>query len=367
MQFLNELKKKMSNLKPIQLGLCCLNWTLRNQKPSIYPSRNIIQRIIKERGIEELKRRVLDNLDDLIKMIEWNEQHGIKVFRLTSCLFPHKANPDVEDYDFDFALDKMKEAGELARKYNQRLTMHPGQYNVVGTPNEDAFQKTILDLTYQADMLDLFGCGKNSVMVVHGGGLYGDKEVTKKRWCENFLRLPENVRNRLVLENCERAFHIQDCLDVSEKINIPVVFDTHHYDCYIKMHPDEKFEPASYYIPKILETWKRRDIKPKFHVSEQGSGRCGHHSDFIDTIPEYLLEIPEKYNVHIDIMIEAKKKELAIFKLYQKYPQLNCSRKKKINFRRRITKKYIPKRNLNNLSNLCDDDCDKCFEEKDCC
>jgi len=71
--------------------------------------------------------------------------------------------------------------------------MHPGQYNVVGTPREPAFHKTVLDLKYQADMLDLLGCDEHSVMVIHGGGLYGDKEATKKRWCTNFKRLPKNV------------------------------------------------------------------------------------------------------------------------------------------------------------------------------
>ena len=71
-------------------------------------------------------------------------------------------------------------------------------------------------------------------------------------------------------------------------------------------------------------TWKRKGIKPKFHVSEQGSGRTGHHSDYIEIIPQYLLEIPDKYGVEIDIMIEAKAKEAAILKLYEKYPQLNC-------------------------------------------
>ena len=90
------------------------------------------------------------------------------------------------------------------------------------------------------------------------------------------------------------------------------------------MHPSETFKPAREYISDILDTWKRRKIKPKFHVSEQGSGRIGHHSDFVETIPDYLLEIPKKYKQHIDIMIEAKKKEQAIIKLYEKYPDLNC-------------------------------------------
>ena len=103
---------------------------------------------------------------------------------------------------------------------------------------------------------------------------------------------------------------------------VPIVFDTHHFECYKKLHPDEEFENPEYYIPMILESWK--DIKPKFHVSEQGDGRIGKHSDYIEIIPEYLLEIPDKYGVHIDIMIEAKMKELSIQKLYEKYPQCNC-------------------------------------------
>ncbi len=317
----------MSFNQPIQLGLCCMNITLREQKPSIYASRRINQKTIRDKGIDECKRRVLENLEDTIKMIEWNEQNGIKVMRLSSDIFPHKANPDVEDYTFEFAKEHLKRAGDLAKKYNQRITMHPGQYNVVGTPNDSVFQKTILDLDYQAELLDLMGMGKNSVMVVHGGGLYGDKTATKKRWCENYKKLPQRIRNRLVLENCEKCFNIEDCLEISEIINIPVVFDTHHYECYNLMHPDEKFRDPSYYVPKILDSWRRRGIKPKFHVSEQGSGRCGHHSDYIEVIPDYLLEIPDKYNQDIDIMIEAKKKELAIYKLYDKYPFFNCKNK----------------------------------------
>ncbi len=317
----------MSINKPIQLGLCCINTILRQQKPPIYSSRRMILRTIREKGIDKLKEKILQNLDDVVKMIEWNEKNGIKVLRLSSEIFPHKSNPRlVGGYSFDFALKKIKEIGFIAKKLNHRLTMHPGQYNCIGTPNENTFQNTILDLKYQATFLDLIGMGKDSVMVIHGGGLYGDKELTKKRWCDNFKKLPENVKKRIVLENCERIFNIEDCLEVSNILNIPVVFDTHHYYCYSHLHPDENFKKPEYYIPLILDTWKKRGIKPKFHVSEQGSGRCGHHSDYIETIPDYLLEIPKKYNTDIDIMIEAKKKEQAIFKLYKKYPFLNCKK-----------------------------------------
>jgi UV DNA damage endonuclease len=321
----------MCENKPVQLGLCCLNITLREKKPPVFASRKMIIRKIQEDGIDKLKEKIIQNLKDLLIMMDWNEQNGIKVFRLSSELFPHKSNTKVESYDFDFAKDLLKQIGDKSKKYNQRLTFHPGQYNVVGTPNKDKFEQTILDLKYHADVLDLMGCDKHSVMVVHGGGVYGNKEDTIQRWADQFKLLPENVKNRLVLENCERCFSIEDCLKVSEKINIPVVFDTHHYDCYKILHPDESFKDPGEYIEDILKTWEHREIKPKFHVSEQGSGKCGHHSDYIEVIPNYLLNIPKKFGVNIDIMIEAKKKELSIFKLYEKYPTLNCKRNIKVN------------------------------------
>ena len=319
----------MTSPRKIQLGLCCLNTELRSQKPPIFASRKMIIRTIQELGIETLKEKIIQNLKDILKMIDWNENHGIRVFRLSSEMFPHKSNPKVENYDFDFAKELLKEIGEKAKRLGHRLTFHPGQYNVVGSPSKEAFQQTIIDLKYHADVLDLMGMGDNSVMVVHGGAVYGDKVATKERWCKQYALLPENVKRRLVLENCEKCFSIEDCLEVSEKINIPIVFDTHHYECYKILHKFEYFKPAAYYIPLILETWKRRNIKPKFHVSEQGTGRCGHHSDFIEKIPQYLLEIPNKYHKNIDIMIEAKMKEQAIFKLYNKYPSLNCKKIKK--------------------------------------
>lgn len=317
-------KESFSMERPVQLGLCCLNTQLRSHNPPIFASRKMIIRTIKQKGIDTLKQKILQNLEDVLVMIMWNEIHGIRVFRLSSEMFPHKSNPRVEDYDFDFAKELLEKIGKLARYFGHRITFHPGQYNVVGAINQKAFSQTISDLSYHATVLDLMGMGDDSVMVVHGGGIYGDKEATKKRWCKQFKMLPDNVRRRLVLENCERCFNIVDCLDVSREIGIPVVLDTHHFECYKLLHPSEEFLNPSEYIPDVLKSWSERGIKPKFHVSEQGSGRCGHHSDYVDIIPNYLLEIHQKYGIHIDVMIEAKMKEQAIFKLYSKYPELNC-------------------------------------------
>jgi UV DNA damage endonuclease len=316
----------MSQAKPIQLGLCCINTQLRAQKPPVFCSRKMIIRSIEEQGIETLKTKIRQNLEDVLTMLEWNELNGIRVMRLSSELFPHKSNPKVCNYTFDFAIDLLQKIGVRARELGHRLTFHPGQYNVVGTPVKESFEQTICDLKYHADVLDLMGMGHDSVMVVHGGGIYGDKQATLQRWCEQYAQLPENVRARLVLENCEKCFSIEDCLWVSSRVGVPVVFDTHHFSCYKLLHPDENFSEPVDYIPRILATWATRGIKPKFHVSQQGSGRVGHHSDYISEIPEYLLNIPTRYGIEVDIMIEAKMKEQAILRLYEKHPQLNCKK-----------------------------------------
>jgi len=314
----------MSVERPVQLGLCCMNVTLKKKKPPVYAARRIIIKTIEKLGIEELKRRILANLDDLYKMLQWNEANGIRVFRLSSEIFQHKTNPRVEDYEYDFAIEHLKKIGSYAREKGHRLTFHPGQFNNLGSPNPKVVKQTFLDLEYHADVLDLMEMGKDSVMVIHGGGVYGDKPGAIKRWIENYHKLPEKIKKRLVLENCEKSYSIVDCLQISEECGVPIVFDTHHFACYCKLHPNESFKPPVKYIHDILHTWILKDIKPKFHVSEQGTGKIGHHSDYIEILPEYLLEIPDVYDIHIDIMIEAKMKELSIQQLYEKYPQCNC-------------------------------------------
>ena len=345
----------MSQNKSIQLGLCCMNTELSSQKPQITSARSCTLKTLETKGFEPLKQKIIQNLKDTLILMDWNEENGIKVFRLSSELFPHISNSKAQKYEIDFALDLLKQIGEKSKKYNQRITFHPGQYNVIGTNNKEVFQHTIDDLKYHCDILDLMGLDENSVVVIHGGGVYGDKKKTIERWCKQFYELPENVQKRLVLENCEKNFSIEDCLEVSERINIPVVFDTHHFECYKLLHKNEVFNPPDEYMHGVLETWWRRNIKPKFHVSEQGSGKIGHHSDFIEEIPEYLLEIPNKFGCDIDIMIEAKLKEQAIFKLYEKYTYLNC----------KIDK--IDKNNIQKLDIKAMEWAKKCKENCICC
>jgi UV DNA damage endonuclease len=166
--------------------------------------------------------------------------------------------------------------------------------------------------------------GKDGVIIVHGGGTYGDKENTKRRWIEQFNDLPKNVKNRLVIENCERQYSTRDCLDISEECGIPVVFDFHHYDCYNIIYKNRKQEGIMDLMSEVIDTWTNTNRnRIVMHVSEQGSGRIGHHSDYIEKIPNEIFQILDEYpSISIDLEVEAKMKEKAIKKIYDKYPGL---------------------------------------------
>lgn len=302
----------------IHLGLCCINNSLRgtNKKNEIFCSRTITRDRYTRTKAHEL---AVKNLTDLKTLLIWNSENNIHHFRISSDLFPRitdKLIPEKDRLNVIEYKSMLEDIGDVIRYTGQRVTMHPGQYNQVGAPNRDVFQSTVLDLGIHADILDYMGCDYNSIITVHGGGTYKNKEETKQRWCVNFSFLPNNVKSRLTIENCETQYNIIDCLDIATICGIPIIFDCHHYTCYNKQHKTDI--DIDTYMPYILATWKER--RPVFHISEQKIGaRLGSHSDYIEEIPEYLLQIPKRYGVGFDLEVEAKAKEAAIFKLQQKY------------------------------------------------
>lgn len=310
--------KEMEN--QIRLGLCCINNQLR--KKQIYTNRTTIRRCY---TVEKAKDLASKNLNDLEHLLKWNYDHNIFVFRLSSDIFPHYTDTEVEFYTKDFAKSQLEHLGQLCQTYSQRITMHPGQYNQVGAKNKSVYEQTVKDLTHHAEILDMMNIPiETGIINVHGGGTYGNKENTKRRWIEQFDDLPSIVKRRLSIEHCEKCYHVRDCLDISQETGIPVVFDNHHYDCYCLLHPNETIESPEELIPEVVETWKDRGCSSVLcHLSNQKeNAKIGAHSDYINMIPEYYMNIFELYNMNVDIEIEAKEKELAIFDLYESYPSI---------------------------------------------
>lgn len=305
----------------IRLGLCCINTILR--KRDIFCSRTTTR---KHFTVEKAQKLSLQNIKDIEPMVLWNYKNGIEVMRLSSDIFPHYTDTETTPYNMEFAIPELQRIGEICNIYNHRITMHPGQFNQVGAKSREVFEKTVYELGMHCDILDHMGiCYRNGIVNIHGGGVYGDKEGSIRRWIDQFDELPTKVKRRLTIENCEKCYSADDCLEIARACKIPVCFDTHHYDCYTLLHPQEKQRTAEEIIPEILETWDSRRGIPLFHISEQRADcRTGAHSDYIEKIPDYLLEIPVKYGVNIDIDVEAKMKEQSIIKLYEKYEFLKC-------------------------------------------
>lgn len=316
---------------PINLGLCCLNTELRKEK--IFTSRTVRFATFEKLGFDNVKDLAFKNLADLKKLLHWNKANNIRVFRMSSEMFPHISNPNINDidsekakeyYSLEWCRPQLKEIGDLARELEIRLTFHPGQYNQLGSPKPNVVEKTLIDIEWHCRVLDFMECDEQSIMVLHGGGMFESKTATLARIEATYNSLPENIRNRIVLENCEKCYSVEDLLPICLKNCIPLVYDTHHYTCYAKLHPDEKQRPMEELLPEVLKTWSIRGIRPKFHISEQGTGRVGHHSDYIQKIPQHLIDLSEKSGMSFDLMVEAKMKEQAINRLKQIYPSICC-------------------------------------------
>jgi len=294
----------------LHLGLCCLNTVLREQ--NIFCSRTCSR---KNFTVAVAQQKALLNLRDLMTMIEWNQQNNIRCFRISSDLFPHFTDEAIEPYTIDFSLPQLKQIGDKIREYGHRIIMHPGQFNQVGAKDPHVFTKTIADLQHHASILDAMEIDLNGVIIVHGGGVYQSKQETMARWITQFQQLPISVKRRLVLENDERGYNTEDCLYLAKACQIPMVFDFHHYQCWRGTQ-----KPIGELMPLILETWSATGKHIVMHVSEQDPGhKLGAHSDYIERIPQEVFETILKYGVGIDLEIEAKMKEQAVLRLYEKY------------------------------------------------
>jgi UV DNA damage endonuclease len=316
----------------IRLGLCCIcnciredsrDWLIQNDliserpraKVPLFCSRSTVR---KGFTVEKAKQMATQNCKDLEMMLKWCTQNGIYHYRMSSEMFPHFNDPETPRYTMDFAQELLTTAGDYAASRSMRLTMHPGQFVLVSARDPIIFENSQRDLEMHAEILDRMKLGPDSVLCIHGGGTYGDKENTMRRWIEQFDDLPKNVKSRVAIENCEKNYNVRDCLEISEATGVPVIYDSHHYKCYDMYHPNETQEPIEDMLPEIIESWSGR--KMLCHVSDQAQGKAvGAHHDYVQEIPKHLLSIPMEHGVGLDIEVEAKAKEAAIFKLYSKY------------------------------------------------
>lgn len=287
----------------MNLGYACINLSLGKK---VTTNRTMIKRTFIDKGLDYVSDCVLQNVADLERIIDWNEQNGIKFYRMSSDMMPWAT-----EYEFTQLKDWkaisiiLQRCGEKATKYEQRLTFHPGPFNVLVSPKESVVQNTINDLEVHGRLMDAMGLSHTpyNKINIHCNGVYGDKQSAMDRFVSNFARLSNSVKSRLTIENDDKAsmYSVKDLMYIHSKIGIPIVFDYHHHKfCTGELSEQEALELA-------ITTWPN-NIIPAVHYSEsRDDKRPQAHSDYIE-------RVPETYDNKVDIMVEAKQKDLSILK-----------------------------------------------------
>jgi UV DNA damage endonuclease len=358
-----ELQEALSRPPPVnspylplpwkgRLGYACLNTYLRTSNPPVFSSRTCrIASILEHRhplkdatqpehatknrpdkeqpadiarGQAYVEALGLANARDIVKMLRWNHRYGIKFLRLSSEMFPF-ASHDVYGYKLaPFASEVLAEAGRVAAELGHRLTTHPGQFTQLGSPRKEVITASIRDLEYHCELLDLLKMppqqDRDAVMILHMGGIFGDKSATIARFKDNYGRLPPKIKDRLVLENDDVCYSVHDLLPVCEELNIPMVLDFHHHNIVFDADKirEGTLDIMSLY-DRIRATWDRKSIKQKMHYSEPTppavtARQRRKHNPRVTTLPPCAPDM--------DLMIEAKDKEQAVFELNDINPHL---------------------------------------------
>ena len=291
----------------MNLGYACINMTMQKH---VSTNRTMMKRTFEAKGMDYVSELALLNSRDIIKILEWNRQHGIKLFRISSSIIPWGNNIDITQLkDYKEIKSELKKAGDFAKFWDMRITCHPGPFVVLTSPKDNVVDNAISDLEMHGKLFDMMELSKTpyNKINIHCNGVYGDKMIAMDRFCENFKRLSSSVRSRLTVENDDKAsmYSVKDLMYIHNKIGIPIVFDYHHHQfCTGDMTEQEALQLAS-------TTWPK-DIKPIVHYSESKALHENNAKEKPQAHSLYISAIPNTYKLDVDIMVEAKAKELAI-------------------------------------------------------
>lgn len=267
--------------------------------------------VLPSKKLEKLQTVAASNLHDLEKIIKYNIENNIHFYRITSALIPLVTHPEVGYWGHrEFLKQDFEYVGKLINESNMRVDTHPDEFNVINSINPKVVENTKINLLRQAEWFDDFkyDLGK---MVIHVGGATNGKEAGLERFITNFNTFPKEVKSKIIIENDDKTYTARETLNLCNELNLPMVLDVHHHNC------NNKNDNIYDLIPDIFATWKDEKLPPKLHFSSPRDGEKDRkHSDFINA-NDFInfLENVKNFNTDIDIMLECKEKDLALFKL----------------------------------------------------
>lgn len=291
----------------IRLGYVALSKTIDVTSSHSFSYSNFLK---SNEDYQKLDDIIKLNLKSLEEIISYNIKNNIHFYRISSNLIPLASMKKVE---FDY-INKFKnlynQIGDKIKKHNIRVDMHPDQFTVLNSTKKEVLDNTFEILKYHYNVLDALNI-KEKVLILHVGSNVFGKKASINRFINNFNKLPEHIRNSIVVENDDKIFNIVDTLSLCEKINRPMVLDYHHYVCnYGSIDIKDYYE-------KIFLTWK--NVRPKIHFSSPKNKTkkdIRSHHDYINS-DDFIsfIEHIKHLNFDLDIMLEAKAKDEALFRL----------------------------------------------------
>jgi UV DNA damage endonuclease len=247
---------------------------------------------------------VKNNLRCLQKILQYNLQHDLLFFRITSDIVPFASHPICEFNWIKVFREAFESIGNFVKNNNMRISMHPGQYVLLNAKDEKIRLRSIAELTYHCSVLDSLGLDESAKIQIHVGGAYGDKVQALTRFVNVYELLEPKLRRRLVIENDDRLFSLKDCLDIHALTGIPIVFDTFHHRL---LNNGESLPEA---IHNTSRTWdKKHDgILMVDYTDQEGGERLGVHSYEINIESfRHFLQCLNEFD--FDLMLEIKNKE----------------------------------------------------------
>lgn len=260
-----------------------------------------------------LRALIASNLDNLARVLAFNAAQGVRLYRINSDIVPFGSHAVNRLRWWQTFGPRFQALGALIRRHRMRVSMHPGQFTVLNSLSPAVVAASVGELAWHARFLDALGVDGTCKIVIHVGGMVDGPEAAMARFVRVARTLPPAVRRRLIVENDERCFTVEHVLAVSRRTGLPVVFDWLHH----RANPGTARTPAEVrrLVARCFDTWRRVDGVPKIHLSSQArGGRRGRHGDWVrlSDMLDFLAIAPPR---PFDCMIEAKRKDLALFRL----------------------------------------------------
>lgn len=258
-----------------------------------------------------LLEKVANNLECLQRILEFNVEHGLLFFRISSDIVPFASHPVCRvDWAKHFSKE-FQRIGRFIKKHGMRISMHPDQFVLINSLDSGIVKRSVAELAYHAEILDAMKLDVTAKIQIHVGGVYGDKRKAIERFVREYKKLPLAIKRRLAVENDDRLYSLADCLVVHGRTGIPVIFDSFHHEC---LNNGESLIEA---VALAGGTWKKRDGVLMVDYSSQKKGaRKGTHVEHISVL-KFKKFLAGTRGFDFDLMLEIKDKERSALKAHK--------------------------------------------------